>query len=181
MKDKNISKKMCYILRHNPSAYDIILDKYGYANINLLTKALNISLDRIISIVNNDPKSRYRINNDKIKCNFGHSIPVEIEPCNEVIPNILYHGTIMNNLKQIKHQGLNHMSREYVHLTNDLSVARQVSLRYAKVDSNVIILEIDANRMLSDDKEIIATGTSTFLTKHVDTKYLIGIVEDSPF
>ena len=169
----NVSKTMCYILRHKPEEFGIKLDKYGYVNIALLASVLKISQSELVNIANNDPKNRYRIKNNKIKCNFGHSIPVELEINNEQsIPETLFHGTTIDNEASILKTGLQAFERNYVHLTNDLLVVKQVGMRYAKTEDKLVVVVVNAKEMLNDGYKIFATGTSTFLTKNVPVKYL---------
>lgn len=174
--ENNLSKELCYILRHHPEEYNLKLNKYGYADIDLLSKRINIPIETIKEIVSRDKKTRYTIKSDKIKCNFGHSISVELEPDSTKIPGILYHGTTRQNLSSINNQGIKPMSREYVHLTNDLNVAKQVGMRYARNINELIILKINVIEMIKDKNNILSTGTSTFLTKYIDPKYLIGVI-----
>ena len=170
---------MCYLLRHNPSKGKLTLDKYGYVNIDKLAESLsklthdNVTTTDIKEIIHNDPKGRYTLNNHNVKCNFGHSIPIELEtPTSNIIPNTLYHGTDIENLESIIANGLVSKQRQYVHLTTDLSVATQVGLRYAKDNKKLIILTIDSKQMITDGCEILATDTSTYLTHTVNPKYI---------
>lgn len=168
------SKTICFILRHKPEAFNLKLDEYGYVNIDSLAQALHISSGDILNIVKNDIKKRYKIKNGKIKCNFGHSIPIKLEiDIDQQIPDVLYHGTKKQNILSIKKKGLISQSRNYVHLTSDLSVAKQVGMRYAKQDKDFIRLTIKAKELMNDGYKIYSTGTSTFLIEAVPQKYII--------
>lgn len=81
-----LSKKLCYILRHNPASIGLSIDKNGYADINELIGKLrlhgvNISKSNLAEIVASDEKSRYSYNEDKtkIRANYGHSFAVDLE------------------------------------------------------------------------------------------------------
>ena len=83
---ENISKYMCLILRHKPEAIGITLDEHGWANVDELIDGIRkdnpgFDLDHLYEIVETDSKGRYSFNEDKtlIRCNQGHSIPVDVE------------------------------------------------------------------------------------------------------
>lgn len=83
---ENISKYMCLILRHKPEAIGITLDEHGRANVDELIDGIRkdnpgFDLDHLYEIVETDSKGRYSFNEDKtlIRCNQGHSIPVDVE------------------------------------------------------------------------------------------------------
>ena len=83
---ENISKYMCLILRHKPEAIGITLDEHGWANVDELIDGIRkdnpgFDLDHLYEIVETDSNGRYSFNEDKtlIRCNQGHSIPVDVE------------------------------------------------------------------------------------------------------
>lgn len=97
---ENISKYMCLILRHKPEAIGITLDEHGWANVVELIDGIRkdnhgFDLDHLYEIVETDSKGRYSFNEDKtlIRCNQGHSIPVDVELEEKQPPEFLYHGT----------------------------------------------------------------------------------------
>lgn len=176
---KNLEKTVCYILRHKPEEFGVTLDKNGWTSIDELTEGVNrklsanISQADIESMVKRDSKGRYSVLDDKIRCNFGHSVEVIIEDTEQAVPDILYHGTAKRFLKSIKEKGLVPNQRASVHLTDDKEVAIQVGMRYAKSKDNLVLLEIDTKRMQADGYVIQTTGTSTYLTERVPAEYLI--------
>ena len=65
----HLSKLLSYILRHNPSAYEIVLDENGYTNVDELIKQLNahnenISFEILQHIVETNNKKRFAFNDD---------------------------------------------------------------------------------------------------------------------
>lgn len=173
---KDLARTVCFILRHKPEDFGLKLDEYGYCSVFELINGINLKYNEkivykdISTLVESDSKSRYTIKGDKIKCNFGHSIKdIKVENSGESIPKILYHGTATKSLESIFQKGLIAGQRNWVHLTTDLDVAKQVGLRYAKTDDNLVILVIPTDNL--KDK-IITTGTSTFLIDRVPPEYL---------
>lgn len=142
-----ISKKMSYALRHNPAKYGLKLDQYGYTDLNHFINALNqvhhftppLTRERITAVIKNSNKERFKIKNGRICALYGHSIPEIISHQQAVPPAILYHGTARRFLPSIKKLGLLPMKRQYVHLSADVPMAKQVGARH---DSHPVVLKI---------------------------------------
>lgn len=178
-KQFNLPKTLCFILRHKPEDFNLELDKYGYVNINDLVISLNkkypkesITYENILEEVNTDSKGRYKIKNDLIKCSFGHSVHIEPELVNNDIPDTFYHGTRNQSVNSILKTGLRPLGRQFVHITSDLNVAKQVGLRHAKKEEDLVILEIDTKQMIENNIQIIPTGTTTYLIDYVAPEYI---------
>ena len=175
-KEKQISKFLSLILRHNPKVINILLDDNGWANVNSLIDNINkysnhgITMELLEKIVDENDKSRFIFNEDKtlIRANQGHSISVDVNLKKEVPPNILYHGTVERNLSSIMREGLLPQKRLYVHLSLEIETANKVGQRHGKP----IILTIDADRMLRDGYPFYLSENNVWLTKTVPSKYI---------
>ncbi len=167
----SISKKLSYILRHDPEKYNIKLEKDGWANVLEIIKALNITFDCLETIVKNDSKTRYSFNSDKtkIKANQGHSVSVEINFKKVIPPKFLYHGTAESNFKSIMTKGLMKGTRQYVHLSSDKDTAIQVARRHSK---DIYIFEIDTTPMIKDNVPFYLSENNVWLVDYIPTKYL---------
>lgn len=115
---ENISKYMCLILRHKPETIGITLDEHGWANVDELIDGIRkdnpgFDLGHLYEIVKTDSKGRYSFNEDKtlIRCNQGHSIPVDVELEEKQPPEFLYHGTGEKYVVSIDQIGLIPKSR----------------------------------------------------------------------
>lgn len=174
-KDK-LSIFISLILRHNPSAIGITLDKHGWANVEDLITGIknsgrNITMDILEDIVKTDNKGRYSFNEDKtlIRANQGHSISVDVELEEAIPPQTLYHGTATRFLDGIKrYSGIKSMSRLYVHLSEDFNTAIKVGERHGKC----VVLLIDADRMHKDNIKFFISKNGVWLTKFIDIKYI---------
>ena len=169
-----LSKKLCYVLRHNHASIDLPLDKNGYANVDELLVKLNrnntsINIAILTEIVLSDKKSRFSFNADKskIRANYGHSFAVELglEPLRP--PPLLYHGTAERNVESILKNGLNKAKRNYVHLADNISAAAEVGGRYG----TSAVLQINAEKMLYDGYVFYKSGV-VWLTDYVLQVYL---------
>lgn len=161
---EEISKFVSLILRHKPEVINIKLDEHGWADVNdlihgICKKRPDFKLDASIlaDIVKNDSKQRYSFNNDhtKIRANQGHSFDVDLDLKSVMPPEILYHGTAERFTNSIDVEGLRHMSRQYVHLSTDISTALTVGARHG----TPVVYEVRA-------KDMYRTGYTFFLSKN---------------
>ena len=171
-----ISRYISLILRHKPEAIGITLNEHGWANVNELIKGININMETLEHIVATDDKQRYSFNEDKtlIRANQGHSIPVDVELEEIQPPKYLYHGTGKKYKDSIIEDGLIPKSRLYVHLSSDINTAINVGKRHG----DVIVFRINALKMCNDGYKFYVSKNGVWLTKHVPTVYLEGILKD---
>jgi len=139
-KYRSISKKLAFILRHNPEAFGISLNREGWASIEDIERKAGIRREDILETVKRQGKKRFEIRDAKIRALYGHSyLRVSYQPVKP--PDILYHGTSPENAKKILREGLKPMGRFYVHLTMDIKGASDVGKRHSKTQ---VILKIRA-------------------------------------
>lgn len=168
------SRFISLILRHKPETIEITLDEHGWANVEELIVGVNkkypIDMQILEKIVNDDDKNRYSFNGDKtmIRANQGHSIPVDVELKKLNPPDILYHGTGEKYVESIERQGLIRKNRLYVHLSNDIEIAKKVGKRHGKP----VIYEIDCKKMIEDGIEFFKSENNVWLVESVPVKYL---------
>lgn len=127
---------MSYALRHNPANFELVPDEDGWVPLDDLVAAIAaqrkwkwIGIEHLREVVVTSDKQRFEIDGPLIRARYGHSQAVRptyrpVEP-----PPILYHGTPRRNLAAIRHQGLQAMSRQYVHLSHTPEMALQVGRR----------------------------------------------------
>jgi putative RNA 2'-phosphotransferase len=168
---KNISRKISYLLRHDPE--DLIMDKEGWVLTSQLLAKLNIRLTDLEEIVASNDKKRFSFNEDKtkIRANQGHSkkLGLDIKFDEVQFPKTYYHGTARKNVVSIMKSGLHSQTRAYVHLSKDVETARMVGLRHSK---DIVILEIDGNQMKRDGFKIYESKNEVILVDHVHSEYI---------
>lgn len=150
---RKLSKEVSYALRHAPWEYELELDKNGWVPIDQLLQALHqsnewqiVELDDLKVMIEKSEKKRHEIKETSIRALYGHSIPMKIVKEEAIPPKVLYHGTAHNFLSKIEKNGLSPMSRQYVHLSEDIETANLVGKRK---DKNPIILVINTENALS--------------------------------
>lgn len=141
-----------------------IVEKHGFSS---------AVIDNIVAI---DSKGRYEMSSDKtlIRAKWGHSVSVELgEECASV-PDTLYHGTADIYLPGIQKEGIKRKSRQFVHLTDD----RTLALNTGKRHGNPIVLTIDAKKMKEDGAKFWKRGDRIWLTVKVEIQYISIKVEE---
>lgn len=174
-KSDKLSVFLSLVLRHQPEAANIKLDKHGWANVEELLEGVNrtgrvINKEILEEIVAKDKKQRYSFNEDKtlIRANQGHSIHVDVELQEKEPPEILYHGTAGRSLGKILSDGLKPMGRLYVHLSKDIDTALQVGQRHGKP----IVLKVHSGEMYRNGIKFYLSENGVWLVNNVETKYL---------
>lgn len=168
MKDlTKLSKRLSYILRHDPLKFGLKLDEKGFVSIKELCKKTGIKEEEIYNIVQRQKKKRFEIKKGKIRALYGHTVIKikyeEIEP-----PEVLFHGTSRENAEKILREGLKPMRRHYVHLSRDTEDAFIVGRRD---DKNPIILKIKAKEAHSKGIKFYRAG-DLYLAEYIPPEFI---------
>ena len=169
------SKFLSYVLRHEPESLGLSLDPQGWVQIEDLVQAARRRgrfLDRPLleQVVQQDEQTRFSFSEDgtRIRANYGHSVPVDLELPAAEPPAHLYHGTAARFIEAIRGQGLIAGSRQHVHLSPDRPSARQVGSRHGRP----VVLVVEAAAMHRDRHRFYLTESGIWLTDHVPAAYL---------
>jgi putative RNA 2'-phosphotransferase len=178
MKEKeinNISKFLSLVLRHTPETIQLQLDNNGWANVDELIiqshqfgKEFDFGL--LEEVVETNDKKRFTFNEDltKIRANQGHSIAVELNLKESEPKDFLYHGTVEKFIDSIKKEGLQKMSRQYVHLSKDNETAIKVGSRRGKP----IVLKVNATKMFENGFKFYLSENNVWLIDEVPAIYI---------
>ena len=112
-KSTDTSKFLSYVLRHEPEAIELTLDKEGWAVIDdLILRAGNkgyaLDKDLIFDVVESSEKKRFTISDDglRIRAAQGHSPqPVNITAAEKTPLDTSYHGTDIRFISYISEHG----------------------------------------------------------------------------
>ena len=146
-----LSKKMCYILRHNPSQFGIRLNDEGYCSVKALVGAferqgISVTPQDILMVVVSCDKQRFEARGNFIRARYGHS-KVSVKQEEAKPPSILLHGTVEQNLTPILKSGLLPMSRQYVHLST--RIGKDFAIKSARRrGKKVVLLEVDTRKAI---------------------------------
>lgn len=177
MNYKKISIFISLILRHKPEAINCKLDTKGWLSCDKLIYGIrnnfniNFTMNDLKRIVKEDTKQRYSFSEDKkyIRANQGHSLKYVNLDLQEVKPpNILFHGTCDRVVDSILKSGIKKMNRNYVHLSDDINIAKKVGKRHG----NVVIFRINTEQMYEDGYKFYLSENRVWLTNFVPNKYI---------
>lgn len=178
MNNNNTSIKMSYLLRHNPE--DLKMDEYGFVSIKPLLNKLNITINDLESIVKDNNKQRFSFSEDKlyIRANQGHSnglAPMlKLAQITAIQQDFeIYHGTSLDVWNIIKETSIKPMSRNYVHWTKDINLAKKRAKQQDKDKSIIIILK--CKEFIENGNKLFLSDNNVYLTDEVNNKYLTSL------
>ena len=170
---RQVSKYLSGALRHFPDDAGLNLDDAGWTSLDTVvdraSEKYGIDREAVIGIIRTDPKGRFEVDGNRVRAAYGHSVAVDLDSGGTPVPDTLYHGTSPDALASIREEGLNPMSRQYVHLSESVADAREVGSRHA---ADPVILQIDAAAMGDDDRTITKRGKRVYTTDHVPPRYI---------
>ena len=164
------SKRLSHILRHCQSPLYIDLNG-GWAPVDAILRALNITRTQLDEIVKTDAKTRYAYDasGTLIRANQGHSIPgVIVEMDCPDPPEFLYHGTATRYLNKIMEEGLKPLRGLWVHISSDYDTAYKVGDRHGRA----IVLRVSAQQFVADGYELYCSTNGVWQAREVPPKYL---------
>ncbi|WP_269233762.1 RNA 2'-phosphotransferase [Flavobacterium flavigenum] len=174
---KSVSKFLSLVLRHSPETIGLKLDENGWADVEeLIIKCNNrgsqnqMTAEILDYVVENNDKKRFAFSEDKtkIRASQGHSISVELHLAEVQPSEFLYHGTVSKFLDNIKKEGLQKMSRQHVHLSQEKETATKVGSRRGIP----LILTIRSGEMHKDGFKFYLSENNVWLTDEVPVKYI---------
>ena len=169
MKMKRIGKKLCFALRHRPEVFNLVLDDEGFCDAEDVCRAFNIVYEELERIVAESDKKRFELSDGKIRALYGHSFSNRIKKEEIAPPEYLYHGTSHESALLILQEGLKSMKRQYVHLSFDFSMAKEVGLRR---DDQPVILRISALKAYKNGVVFYEGNERTVLADYIPFEYI---------
>ncbi len=168
-----VSKRLSYVLRHDPASIGISLDAAGWVQVDRLLEGLRrhgLALTRaeLEQVVERNDKRRFALDGDRIRANQGHSVPVDLGLAPMTPPAALFHGTARAHLPSIVEHGLRPGRRHDVHLSVDEATARRVGARHGAP----AVLLVDAAAMHRAGHEFRRSANGVWLTAAVPAGYL---------
>jgi len=176
-----VSKFLSFVLRHQPEAIGISLDREGWVDAELLLRGCTqhgrpLTRSELDEVVVTSPKQRFAFSDDgqRIRANQGHSTDVDLgyEPAEP--PDVLFHGTAPALLPSIREQGLLRMERHHVHLSQDEATARAVGSRRGKP----VILRVDARAMREAGHTFFRASNGVWLTDTVPSTFILAFAPE---
>jgi putative RNA 2'-phosphotransferase len=173
----SLSRLVSKTLRHEPESFGLYPDLDGFVPLEDLVAALRrsgcefarLTVREIEDMVSHALKRRHEIVGGKIRALYGHSIAVPIRRFAAEPPEVLFHGTTEDAISRIQAFGLQPIRRQHVHLSEDVSIAREVALRRRK---KCAVFKVDARRAHLDGISFFRGGELVWLAQQISWKYL---------
>jgi putative RNA 2'-phosphotransferase len=146
---ERITRSLAYMLRHQPEAFDLELDSYGFADLEDVVHALNERLgepveeEDVREAVRSGDRPRYEIDGDRIRALYGHSIPVEPGPSSKP-PEYLFVAIPASELERARRFGLRGGRRRFLHLAITKDDAAESGRRGSVSYAVLVIHALDA-------------------------------------
>ena len=171
---KRLSKRLSFVLRHNPASIDIELDTAGWVDLDLLVAQLDavgnlsVTADEVVEMAAANDKKRFEIVDGRIRAAQGHSVDVQLglDPIDP--PAVLWHGTVDRFLDSILANGLRPSGRTHVHLSADVETARDVGSRRG----TPVLLRIDATAMHNAGHKFYRSANGVWLADTVAPQWI---------
>lgn len=166
-----LSRTVSHALRHEPWLYELELDEGGWTPVDDLVAALrrerrwrDVDRRELATMVAENAKQRYELDGDRIRARYGHSVPGRIVTEPGTPPRELFHGTAEATAAEILRQGLRPMSRQYVHLSVERTMAVSVGRRKG---DRVTVLSVDTVAACALGVEFLRGNEFVWLAEHV--------------
>ena len=178
-----LSKRLAYVLRHDPGSIGLTLDPAGWVDVDELLAALAargtaVSRARLDRLVAESDKKRFAFDESgtRVRANQGHSARVNLGYLPTSPPPVLFHGTPVRNLAAIRTEGLRPGGRHAVHLSADEATARRVGERRGRA----VVLRVDAAAMAGEGADFTRSPNGVWLVEAVPPAYLTVLEPDRP-
>jgi len=165
-----VSKRLSYVLRHQPGSVGLMQDDAGWVDVDALLAALHLTRAELEFVVATNDKQRFAFDDTgtRIRASQGHSWPVDLGYSPEQPLDVLFHGTVERFLPAILAEGLTPGRRHAVHLSADVATARLVGGRRGPP----VVLRIDAAAMFLAGHPFTRSANGVWLTAVVSPAYL---------
>jgi putative RNA 2'-phosphotransferase len=167
--DERLGRFLAFVLRHHPEKLRLTLDERASADIETVAKALNkrpgfeaVTRKQIERFVESAISAhRFEINGNRIRARYGHSLPQPIVYEQAEPPAVLFYGTIAENAQVSLKEGLKIIKKRLVHLSTDITSARQVGLRRTP---QPVILKVDTVKAAKAGVVFYKAGPAVWLS-----------------
>lgn len=169
------SKRLSFVLRHQPASIGLTLDAAGWVDVDLLLAALAahgllLTREDLDGVVAGNDKQRFAFDasGTRIRASQGHSVAVDLGYAPASPPDQLFHGTVTRFLPAILADGLRPGQRHAVHLSADVATARVVGTRRGRP----VVLRVDAARLAAAGAGFARSANGVWLVAAVPPDYL---------
>ena len=146
---ERVTRLLAYMLRHQPGDFDLDLDRFGFAEVDEVLRALaertgeDFEVEDLEDAISSGDRPRYEIQGERIRALYGHSI--EIDPGEPAEPPAeLFVALPARDRERMERRGLHGGRRRFLHLALTLEEARETGRRAAPEYLVVRVGAVDA-------------------------------------
>lgn len=172
---RSASKRLSFVLRHNPGSAGITLQEGGWVPVDELLAKMKLSRDLLDAVVEQNDKQRFLILDGRIRASQGHSVEVDLGYEDAEPPEVLYHGTYRDAVASILRDGLQKRARHAVHLSASTGTAESVGSRRGAP----VLLRVRAREMSARGHTFQVSQNGVWLTDAVPPEF-IDVIESGP-
>lgn len=142
-----LSRWLLKVLRHNPEAAGVTMDRNGWVAMEQLIHSLPTHLlgfsslpkEFLVEVVEHILWQRVQLAGENIRATYGHTTSL-LDPVESHTPDApLFHGTSWELWPLIQHVGLAPAGRRFVQLTTDFEYANRIALGRS---ANPLVLQV---------------------------------------
>ena len=160
-------------LRHFPDDLGLAMNQHGWVGVDVLVDAMVTrykwaSKEKLFSIIESDEKGRYEIKGTKIRARYGHSVDVDLDYDENLLPE-LYYGASREEVDILLEKGIKPMRQRYVHL----STSAEKAIEVAKIHTeDPVLLVVNAELAQDEGVTILSATENIVLADEIPPQYL---------
>ena len=160
-------------LRHFPDDLGLAMNQHGWVGVDVLVDAMVTrykwaNKEKLFSIIESDEKGRYEIKGAKIRARYGHSVDVDLDYDENLLPE-LYYGASREEVDILLEKGIRPMRQRYVHL----STSAEKAIEVAKIHTeDPVLLVVNAELAQDEGVTILSATENIVLADEIPPQYL---------
>lgn len=160
-------------LRHFPDDLGLAMNQHGWVDVDVLCDAMRTrykwaSKEKLFSIIESDEKGRYELHGSKIRARYGHSVDVDLDYPENMLPRLFY-GASREEVDILLEKGIKPIKQRYVHLSTSAEKAKEVAGIHTE---DPVLLAINAEEARNDGVIMLAATDNIVLSEEIPAKYL---------
>ncbi len=160
-------------LRHFPDDLGLAMNQHGWVGVDVLVDAMVTrykwaNKEKLFSIIESDEKGRYEIKGAKIRARYGHSVDVDLDYDENLLPE-LYYGASREEVDILLEKGIRPMRQRYVHLSTSAQKAKEVAKIHTE---DPVLLVVNAQLAQEEGVTMLSATENIVLADEIPPQYL---------
>ncbi|NJD52803.1 MAG: RNA 2'-phosphotransferase [Candidatus Methanoperedens sp.] len=160
-------------LRHFPDDLGLAMNQHGWVGVDVLVDAMVTrykwaNKEKLFSIIESDEKGRYEIKGTKIRARYGHSVDVDLDYDENLLPE-LYYGASREEVDILLEKGIRPMRQRYIHLSTTAEKAREVAKIHTE---DPVLLVVNAQLAQEEGVTMLSATENIVLADEIPPRYL---------